>query len=159
MTRSTETRGDVFTYATQSITCAEGDSHSHEVEETLAELISSFGEETVLRAIQQTKLADKIGISEDRLHQSLRAYSIIIAESRWPKLDAQLIGRLCKLEVATGKRLKMDELGRIYGGQTKQAISKRQGELAARLNLPNPDSTPASRESHRLMNRSNKSLA
>lgn len=149
---NTETRGDVFHYATHTI--GAGDD-THEVESTLAELISSFGEDVVLAALQQTPLCRKIGMTEERVNEALRGFSIIICESRWPKLDAQLVGRIAKMEIATGKRLKMDELGRQYGGQSKQAISKRQGELAQRLGLPNPDSTPESRESHRLMNRSN----
>ena len=112
----------------------------------------------MIGAIQQTTISAKLSLSDERLNESIRAFAIIIAESRWPKLDALLVGRLAKMEIATGKRLKMDELGRIFGGQSKQAISKRQGELAERLKMDNPDSTPASRESHRLMNRSNRTI-
>lgn len=130
-----------------------------EAQRTILELVESFGDDTVLLAIQQTPLFSRFSFSNNRLNEALRAFAIIIAESRWPKLDALLIGRLVQMELATGKRLKMDELGRMFGGQTKQAISKRQGELADRLSLPNPDSTPESRESHRLMNRSNRNLA
>jgi hypothetical protein len=159
MGRNSETRGDVFSYATHSATSVPSDQHSHEVEATLAELISSFGEDVILAAIQLTPLGRRIGQTDEKVNEALRGFSIIICESRWPKLDAQLVGRIAQMEIATGKRLKMDELGRQYGGQSKQAISKRQGEIARRLGLPNPDSTPASRESHRLMNRSNASIA
>ena len=154
-----ETRGDLFTYATRSVFCAPADQAATEATETINELISSFGEEAVFAAIQQTPIAARLLHSNDSVTDALRAFAIILVESRWPKLDAMLVGRLAKMEVVTGRRLKMDELGRIYGGQTKQAISKRQGEIAERLGLPNPDSTPESRESHRLMNRSNKKIS
>lgn len=154
-----ETKGDLFEFATRSFLSAPSDGNSYEAHQTLTELIESFGEDVVLGAIQQTKLSGKIGVTDDRLSQAIRAFAIIISESRWPKLDALLVGRLVQMEIATGKRLKMDELGRIFGGQSKQAISKRQGELAERLALPNPDSTPEARESHRLMNRSNRAIA
>jgi len=155
----TETRGDLFQFATHSLLAAKQDDAIREAHETLRELIESFGEDVVIGAIQQTTISGRLSVSDERLNESLRAFSIIIAESRWPKLDALLVGRLAKMEIATGKRLKMDELGRIFGGQSKQAISKRQGELAERLKMDNPDSTPASRESHRLMNRSNREIS
>lgn len=154
----TETRGDLFQFATRSFLSAPSDDAISEAQGTLTELLESFGEDVLLSAIQQTKLSGRIPLANDRLNEALRAFSIIISESRWPKLDALLIGRLVQMEIATGRRLKMDELGRMFGGQSKQAISKRQGELAERLGLPNPDSTPESRESHRLMNRSNQKI-
>lgn len=159
MPPSTETRGDLFEFATRSVLASQHEGSVAEIRQTICELLESFGEPAVVEAIQQTALASKITQPADSIAAALRAFAIIIIESRWPKLDAQLVGRLSKMEVTTGRRLKMDELGRTYGGQTKQAISKRQGEIAERLGLPNPDSTPASRESHRLMNRSNRAIA
>jgi hypothetical protein len=156
---SSETRGDLFDYATRSALSAPQDEGIAESNRTILELVESFGEDSVLLAIQQTPLFARFALSNNRLNEALRAFAIIIAESRWPKLDALLIGRLVQMEVATGRRLKMDELGRTFGGQSKQAISKRQGEIAERLGLPNPDSTPESREAHRLMNRSNRNIA
>lgn len=154
-----ESRGDLFQFSTRSFLSAPTDDSIAEAQGTIRELIESFGDDVVFQAIQQTALSAKLSISGDKVNEALRAFSIIIQESNWPKLDAILIGRIAKMEVATGRRVKMDELGRTYGGQSKQAISKRQGELAERLHMENPDSTPQSRESHRLMNRSNKAIA
>lgn len=154
-----ETRGDLFQFATKSFLAAGDDTSIKEAHATIEELIASFGEDVVLGAIQQTKLSGRISVPQERLNEAIRAFAIIISESRWPKLDALLVGRLAKMEVATGKRLKMDELGRHFGGQSKQAISKRQREIAERLQMPNPDSTPEARASHRLMNRSNQAIA
>jgi hypothetical protein len=154
-----ETRGDLFQYATRSFLSAPSDDNVNEAHGTIQELIESFGEDVVLGAIQQTTVAKRLTHGSERLNEAVRAICIIISDSRWPKLDALLIGKLVHMEIATGRRLKMDELGRAFGGQSKQAISKRQGELAERLGLPNPDSTPEARESHRLMNRSNRAIA
>lgn len=154
----TSTRGDIFTYSTCSVFGPGGDPAEGEVIHTLAELIESFGAQTVVAALLQTSLAPRLGATDDKVQQALRASSSLIQESRWPKLDAILIGRLARMELVCGERVKLDDLGRTYGGQTKAAVSKRLNEIAERLGLPNPESTESARESHRLMNRSNARL-
>ncbi len=126
-----------------------------EVVETLRELVTYFGAPAILRAVAELDIAKAApGHASEQVLQALRAYTVLILESDRPMLTATLVGKLAKLEMTTGKRIILRELGRAEG-ISKQAVSKRMALYAQRLNLPRPDSTPEARESHRQMNRRN----
>lgn len=134
----------------------------NECVETLKELVEAFGAPAILRAVAELGL----GIGQDAtpeaqramvnaaVAQALRAYSVLILESDRKDLTVQLVGKLVQLEMATGKRLSMRQLGRA-NGISKQAVSNRLKMYAARLCLQRPDSTDTTRQAHRLMNRRN----
>lgn len=132
--------------------------------ETLRELVGAFGKGEILRAVAelgiemgQTTGADaqlQKAVVDAAVAQALRAFCVLILESDRKELTVLLVGSLVRLELATGKRLSMRELGRA-NGISKQAVSNRKKMYAARLCLPRPDSTEATRRAHRLMNRRN----
>ncbi len=68
-------------------------------------------------------------------------------------MQAMMMRKLTK-GVRPGEDLPYREIGRPYG-ISKQAVSNRVKQLAARFGLDRPDSLPKNRESARLMNRRN----
>lgn len=125
-----------------------------EVAETLRELVQSFGAAEVSRGMAEAGLCAPTGAGDDKVLQALRGFAVLIMDDERPKLVAALVGKLAKLEVATGRTLFLEELGRI-NGVSKQAASKKMAYIARRLGLQRPDSSAKARQSHRLMNRRN----
>lgn len=127
----------------------------NEVIETLRELLHYFGESALLRAISDLGVVKTSAAnSNEQVLAALRAYSVLILESDRPVLTVQLVGKLAGLELATGKRIILRELGAAEG-ITKQAVSKRLSLYAERLGLPRPDSTEEARASYATHNRRN----
>lgn len=156
--RDTDHRGKAIDFSTRSLFGEETPAHGNdELRETLRELQIAFPPTQMRIALSELGLmrtsGEKTDASESVL-QALRAFCVLIIESCRPKLTAQLVGKLVKLEIATGRRIILRELGRA-NGISKQAISKQLSGLADRLNLPRPDSAPGARDSHRLMNKRN----
>ncbi len=120
---------------------------------TIRELRAAFGDAAVLRAVAQLGIARREAPA-DEVMQVLRGFCLLILESDRPRLTATLVGKLVKLDLATGRPIHMRQLG-AANGISKQAVSNRLKTYADRLNLPRPDSLPANRVSHRLMNRRN----
>lgn len=130
------------------------ESERDECVETLRELVEAFGTEAILRAVTELGLGEQPAAVNEAVAQALRAYSVLLLESDRKDLTVQLVGKLVHLELATGKRLSMRQLGRA-NGISKQAVSNRMKMYAARLSLARPDSTEATRQAHRMMNRRN----
>ncbi len=127
-----------------------------EVVETLRELVAYFGGPAIMRAITDCGISGQtpsVGGNEQIL-QALRVYSCLIIDSDRPMLTVKLVGKLAKMELATGKRISFADLGRSEG-ISKQAVSKRMAHYADRLNLDRPDSTAEARDSYRAANRRN----
>jgi hypothetical protein len=122
--------------------------------DTIRELLEAFGAAEILSVIAQLGITPKEESVGEAVMQALRAYSLLILESDRSKLTAALVGKLVKLELCTGKRIDLRQLGR-ENNISKQAVSNRMKLYAARLKLPRPDSKPENRDSHRLMNRRN----
>jgi hypothetical protein len=125
--------------------------------DTLRELVGAFGSGVVVRAVED--IVGKAGQGAtgegvDGKLQVLRAFCVLLEEADRPRLAARLVGKLCRLELATGRRISYRELGRAWG-TSKQAVQRRGRDYCARLGIPALDSTAESRESARLMNRRN----
>ena len=146
-----EIRGTALDFATRNI--FGNDSSSDECVSTLRDLVDTFGANAVSSAARSMGIISEAS-DDERMMQALRGFCVLILESDRPKLTAQLVGRLVKLELATGRRLHMRQLGSACG-VSKQAISNRLKSYAERLGIPRPDSHRSARESHRLMNRRN----
>ncbi len=149
-------RARAVDFATHTLGQAEAASSSSDEEciATIRELIEAFGAPRVLLTMSSLGINLEASSARAQVMSALRAFAIIIQEDTHPKLVGKLVGRLCKLDIATGSRETLDELGR-QNGIGKQAISKKQAELALRLSIPREDSSLKSRESARLMNRRN----
>lgn len=132
------------------------DDAANECRETIAELRGLFSEAAILRALDDLGIVRQGGAQAagEAVTQALRAFAVLVIESRRPRLCAQLVGKLSGLETATGKRLKLADYGAPYG-ISKQAVSKLIAAYAERLGLARPDSDEDARASHRLMNRRN----
>jgi hypothetical protein len=157
--RDSETQGTAIDFASRTIfdgISSRGgvDCSGEEIENTLRELIESFGNDAVQQAIHKIPAIAANELSEERLLQAIRGYSVIILEARYPKFVAQLVGKIAKMEITTGKRIDLRQLGATIG-VSKQAASKQMANLAQRLGLPRPDSNETARHSHALMNRRN----
>ena len=151
----TRTQSTALDFATRTVFApAQTDGSLSEISETLGELIAAFGSAQVSATIQETPALTGTVSGEDRVLQALRAFAVLIIDDTRPKLVAALVGKLARLELATGRPLKLEDLGRA-NGISKQAASKKMADLATRLGLPRPDSTPSTRLAHRLMNRRN----
>ena len=133
---------------------------AEEARSAVAELREYFAEADILEAMaaaprpQGEVNAPVDDVTRERILDALRAFSVLVIESTYPRMAAQMVGKLVKLELATGKRLTLEQIGRTIG-VSKQAVSKQLAEYARRLGIERPDSTPQARESHRLMNRRN----
>lgn len=155
--RDTDHRGTAIEFSTRSLFADEpATNEDGELVETLRELKIAFSASKMREAVVSLGIVDqaKTEAPTEPVLQALRAFCVLIIESDRPRLTAQLVGRLVKLDLAAGKRLKLSELART-NGISKQAASNRLGRYANALNLPRPDSSPEARESHRLMNRRN----
>ena len=143
----------IFDGEAQTFTAHCGDNPEDEIRATLAELLQAFGLPALQRALRSMQCMPS-ELSDERLFQALRGYSVIILESKHPKFTAQLVGKIAKMEITTGRRIDLRELGATIG-VSKQSVSKQIASLADRLGLPRPDSNEKARLSHRLMNRRN----
>lgn len=121
---------------------------------TLRELVESFGPNAILGAVTELGVGVRNQGTRESVMQAIRAMCVLVLESDRKDLTVQLVGKLVHLELATGKRISLRELGR-ENGISKQAVSNRLKMYAARLALPRPDSTPETRRAHQLMNRRN----
>lgn len=129
-------------------------SERDECVETLRELVEAFGAEKILRAVTELRLGQRTEGGNEAVAQALRSFCVLIEESDRPKLTGRLIGKLVRLEVATGRCVSYRELARDWG-TSKQAVHNKAKIYRARLGLPNLDSTAEARANHRLMNRRN----
>ena len=162
-----ETRATALDFATHSafdgesvrnhVACASSEeNHAEEIRATITELCESFGASKV-HAIFFTMpdvAPQQNQVGEERLLQAIRGYSALILDSKYPKFVAQLVGKIAKMEMATGKRIDLRQLGATIG-VSKQAASKQMASIALRLGLPRPDSTEENRQAHALCNRRN----
>lgn len=146
----------VFDYATRTIFEDPAANQARaEVDRSLRELVESFGERLVMQSLLNTAIAGKIAMGEERSLQIMRQVSILVMDSAQPRLCAKLIGILGGIEVVAHRKVHLAHLCRDYG-ISKQAVSKMLAELADRLQVPRPLSSPAARQSYRLMNRRNR---
>jgi hypothetical protein len=153
MARDSHTVTTAIDFATRTVFAPERNADAErEISETLGELVHSFGAHQVAFAVRESRLCAENSTHAERVLQALRAFAVLILDDDRPKLVAALVGKLARLELATGRPLGLSELGRA-NGVSKQAVSKKMADLADRLNLPRPDSTPGARLSHRLMNK------
>ena len=164
---SSKPEGRPADYATRSIfddsergtfDAAGGLESTAEICDTINELVESFGAAAVMQCLDAHPDLAARGSDSERVLEALRCYTLLLLDSPYPKVTAHLIGKLAHLELSTGSRIDLGKLGKGIG-VSKQALSRRLAIYAARLGLPRPDSTPASRASHRLMNRRNYGLA
>lgn len=124
----------------------------------MREMKEAYGDERcqiALDIVRGTKGDEKTKEAiKQAVMQALRAYTLLLMEQERKGLTVQIVGKLSKLELCTGKRIDLRQLGR-ENNISKQAVQNRMKVCAARLNLDLPDSTPEQRKSHRLMNRRN----
>lgn len=163
MTQSA-TRATPIDFATRSVftgesTRAEFDGEAAqdartEIQSTVAELIEAFGAPMVARCLNEIPSISQNELSDERIARALRSFAVIIMEADHPKYAAQLVSKAARAELTTGATLDLTALGASVG-VSKQAASKKLAEYCQRLDLPRLESSPASRESHRLMNRRN----
>lgn len=144
---------DAIDFATRTVfDSGETNRSTDECRATVRELIDTFGLACFAASLPDDLM--RINAANEEKMQALRGLCLLVLESDRPKLTAQLVGKLVKLELATGRRIHLRELGRI-NHISKQAVSNRLKHIAARLNLPRPDSLPLNRRQHQLMNRRN----
>lgn len=165
MAEHSSARGNALDFATHSVFEGEkvssgyngstSDEAQAEILATIAELRESFGPEALSRAFAAVpELSAAQGDPTQRLLQFARGFAVLVMESDRPKLVAAIVGRLARLDVATGRNLEFAALGRLHG-ISKQAVCNKSKLYSERLNLPRLDSQPSARASSRLMNRRN----
>lgn len=122
--------------------------------ETIKELMDAFGPQRVI--LTMAELGGELDHSQtiQQTTHALRAFAVIVLSEKRPKLAAKLVGRLVGLDIATGTRESLGELGKSEG-ISKQAVSKKLAAFSLQLGIPRMESTERSRESAYLMNRRN----
>lgn len=127
-----------------------------EISQTLKELLSSFGPDSIARIATELGIF-KQGLSTDRLESTLRAYTLLIIDSPHPRAVAQCVARLTYLDEASGHPVRQEDIARKIG-VTKQAVCNMEAAIADKLNLPRR-SSPQARYAHSMMNKRNYALA
>lgn len=132
-------------------------SSAEEITETLQELVSSFGADSVAQiGITMGVFRAAHAVSDEQM-QTLRRYTLMFLESKHPIAVARIVARLCSLDTACGRETRQEDIAKEIG-VSKQAVCNMEADIAQKLNLPRRSSAQA-RRSHSLMNLRNPSFS
>jgi hypothetical protein len=129
------------------------DRTNEEIRSTLRDLVSAFGESTVTSVLTDEGLIHPESAAHNSQTEALRAYTVLLLDAKHPRAVAQIVGRLCHVDTASGTELRQEDIAREIG-ISKQAVCNLESSIATRLGLPRL-SSEKSRRSSRLMNRRN----